>query len=94
MRRLADVGLIELSWKTEQVETRRRKEASPLIWDGKAGAYQTRKRQKIPVCRSIEKRSIRLTPLGSSLRDQLRPLLETGERIRWASIIACTAEVT
>jgi hypothetical protein len=94
MRRLAEVGLIELSWKSEQVETRRQKEVGPLIWDRKAGAYQTRKRQKVPVRRSIEKRATKLTPLGALLTERLRPALETGERIRWAPIIACTWEGT
>lgn len=88
MRRLADLGLVELSFKVEQVPTRREKLAGQLQWDGEAGVYRAGEPCSIPVRRSVEKRAVKLTPLGALVVDRLRPVLETGERIRWATVIA------
>jgi hypothetical protein len=87
MRRLAEIGLIELSWKAEEVQTKREKQVGPLLWDENTGMYRDRKLQLVPVRRSVEKRATRLTPLGELLVDRLRLVLETGERIRWGPII-------
>jgi hypothetical protein len=79
--------LVELSSKVEQVETRREKESGHLQWDEEAGIYRRGEPRRVPVRRSVEKRAVKLTPLGALLVDRLRPALETGERIRWAPII-------
>jgi hypothetical protein len=83
IRRLAEIGFIELSWKRVEVRIKREKQVGPLIWDEVAGVYQDRRSEKIPVRRSIDKRAVRLTPLGALVVDRIRPLLETGERVRW-----------
>jgi hypothetical protein len=87
MRRLAAFGLIELSFKVEQVQTRRERNGGRLEWDGHAGVYCEAESQRIPVWRSVEKRAVKLTPEGALVVDRLRPVLETGGRIRWASAI-------
>jgi len=92
MRRLAAIGLVELSWKVEHVQTKREKRTNDLSWDGEAGVYQARKRRQVPVRRAVEKRAARLTPLGALVVDRLRSVLETGERIRWAAIIDSESE--
>lgn len=87
LRRLAEIGLIELSWKVEEVQTKREKQAKPLLWDQDSGTYQDNPPHQVPVRRSVEKRAARLTPLGAALVNQLRPALESGERIRWDRIV-------
>ena len=86
MRRLAEHGLVELSFKAEQVQTRREKVGGHVQWDGEAGVYSTGEPGRIPVWRSVEKRAVKLTPVGALVVDRLRPVLETGDRIRWASV--------
>jgi hypothetical protein len=86
-RRLAAVGLIELSWKVEEVQTKREKQTRPLSWNPQAGVYQEENCRQIPVRRAVEKRAVKLTPLGALVVDRLRLTLETGERIRWDALI-------
>lgn len=87
MRRLAAIGLVELSLKVEQVETKRTKHSPTVQWDGNAGVYRHRQHQDVPVIRSVEKRAVKLTPLGEMMVDRLRPALETGAHIRWTDAI-------
>jgi hypothetical protein len=87
MRRLAEVGLVELTWKAEQIETKREKQTNDLSWDEAAGVYQAGNRRQVPVRRAVEKRAVRLAPLGAVVVERLRLTLESGERIRWSSII-------
>lgn len=87
MRRLAEFGLIELSFKVERVPTRREKSAGQVTWDAAAGIYREAEPMRIPVWRSVEKRAVKLTPVGSVVVDQLRTALETGVRIRWDSVV-------
>jgi hypothetical protein len=86
MRRLATIGLLELTWKTETVETKRKTRTGSVLWDRDAGAYCEVMPRRTALERAIERRAVRLTPLGAFLVDRLRPELETGKRIRWASI--------
>jgi hypothetical protein len=86
MRRLATIGLLELTWKTETVETRRKTRTGSVLWDPAAGVYREVRPKRTAIERSIERRAVRLTPFGAFLVDRLRPELETGKRIRWASI--------
>lgn len=86
MRRLAESGLVELSFKVEQVPTRREKHACHMQWDEEAGVYWEGEPRRIPVWRSVEKRAVKLTPVGALVVNRLRPVLESGERIRWASV--------
>jgi hypothetical protein len=86
MRRLAEIGLVELSLKAEVVRTRREKEGTPLQWDGDTGVYREGQAERIPVLRSVEKRAVKLTLLGAIVVDRFRSALETGERIRWNTI--------
>ena len=88
MRRLATCGLIELSSKVVQVQTNQEKQIKPLCWDGNSGVYCEVQREHVPVERHVEKRAAKLTPLGALVVDRLRPALETGARIRWASVMA------
>lgn len=86
-RRLFAVGLVELSWKAEHVETVREKQSNSVCWNPDAGVYQKEPPRPIPVRRAIEKRAVRLTPLGALVVDRLRETLEAGDRIRWDTII-------
>jgi hypothetical protein len=87
LQRLADIGLVELSLKTEQVQIKREKEGGRVQWDGKAGLYRAGETYQIPVRRTVRKRAVKLTPIGALLVDRLRTALETGGRIRWTSIV-------
>lgn len=87
MRRLAEIGLVELSLKAEVVQTRREKEGTPLQWDRDTGVYREGEAERIPVLRSVEKRAVKLTLLGALVVDRFRSALETGERIRWNAIV-------
>ncbi|HEX8918976.1 MAG TPA: hypothetical protein VF898_10770 [Chloroflexota bacterium] len=87
MRQLAGNGLVELTWKTQIVETRRKRKGRGILWDQDAGDYRQESAQQICVERAVERRAVRLTPLGSLIVDRLRPELEHGRRIRWDSLI-------
>lgn len=87
VRRLGEIGLVELSWKAERVQTKRRKQASSLSWDSTDGVYHDGPSGRIPVERAVDKRAVRLTPLGALVVDLLRHRLESGDRIRWSTII-------
>jgi hypothetical protein len=86
MRRLATIGLLELTWRTETVGTKRKTRTGSVLWDPAAGVYRDVMPRRTAIERVIERRAVRLTPLGAFLVDRLRPELETGKRIRWASI--------
>jgi hypothetical protein len=86
MRRLAAVGLVELTWKTETVETRGKTRTGSVLWDSAAGVYREVKPAHIAIERTIERRAVRLTELGALLVHLMRPELETGKRIRWSSV--------
>jgi hypothetical protein len=83
MRFLAANGLVELSWKTEMVETKQERRSPAVVWDSDAGVYQEVEPERAPVQRAIERRAVKLTVLGEFLVDRLRPVLESGRRIRW-----------
>ena len=87
LQRLAEIGLVELSVKVEQVQTKREKDGGRVQWDRVAGVYREETPSRIPVRRTVWKRAVKLTPLGAHLVDRLRSALETGERIRWAVVI-------
>ena len=86
MRRLAEIGLVELSLKSEVVQTRREKQSTPLRWDRDTGVYREGEAERLPVLRSVEKRAVKLTLLGALVVDRFRSALEAGERIRWNTI--------
>lgn len=86
MQCLAAKGLVELTWKTETVETKQKRRASLVVWDADAGIFLEVGPEHAPVARAIERRAVRLTALGELLVDRLRPELEHGRRIRWAAI--------
>lgn len=89
LHRLAEIGLIEFSLKIEQVQIKREKKGGRVQWDENAGVYRKSESSRIPVQRMVRKRAVRLTPVGALLVDRLRSALETGGRIRWASIVGC-----
>jgi hypothetical protein len=91
MRRLAEIGLVELSMKAEVVQTKREKEGTPLQWDRDTGVYREGEAERVPVLRSVEKRAVKLTPFGALVVDRCRAALETGQRIRWNSLIELPA---
>jgi hypothetical protein len=82
-RSLAAHGLVELAWKTEIVATRQVRTTPRVRWDASAGVYRDEDPAPTPVERAIKRRTVRLTPLGALVVDRLRPVLETGRRIRW-----------
>ena len=86
MRRLAAIGLVELTWRPETVETTRQTRTGNVRWDPDAGVYQEIDPDHVPVERVVAHRAARLTPLGAFVVDRLRPTLESGKRIRWSSI--------
>lgn len=86
MRSLEEHGLIELTWKTEIVETRQVRSSPRVRWDSSAGVYREGEPPPTPVERAIKRRAIRLTPLGELVVDRLRPALENGRRIRWEAV--------
>lgn len=86
MRRLAASGLVELTWKTDTVETKGTTQTGSVLWDPAAGTYREVTPVHVAIERTIERRALRLTRLGAVLVERLRPELETGKRIRWASI--------
>jgi hypothetical protein len=92
MRRLATIGLLELTWKSETVETKRKARTGSVLWDPAAGVYREVRPRRTAIERAIERRAVRLTPLGAFLVDRLRAELETGKRIRWASISELASE--
>lgn len=83
MRSLAAHGLIELTWKTEIVETRQVRRSPRVRWDSIAGVYGEGDPVPAQVERAIKRRAVRLTPLGELVVDRLRPVLENGRRVRW-----------
>ena len=83
MRSLATHGLVELTWKTEVVETRQVRRSPSVRWDAKGGVYREGDPPPTQVERAIKRRAVRLTPLGEFVVDRLRPALENGRRIRW-----------
>jgi hypothetical protein len=85
-RRLASIGLVELTWKSETVETKRKTRTGSVLWDPDAGVYREVSPKQTAIERTIERRAVRLTTLGAFLVDRLRPKLETGQRIRWVSL--------
>jgi hypothetical protein len=87
MRRLADQDLIELSWKPERQATRREAASPTVRWDTEYGRHISIPSTPIPVERTLERRAVKLTPLGAWLVRRLRPTLESGKRIRWASVL-------
>jgi hypothetical protein len=87
MRHLADMGLIELSWRTHHVRTTRTMSTARHIWDPDHGTYREVVAGTPEVVeRAIEKRAVRLTPLGAYLVERARRELEQGKRIRWSSL--------
>lgn len=86
MRRLAALGLLELTWRTETVKSTRKIRTDRIRWDADVGAYRKTDPGNLPVERAVALRAARLTPLGAFVVDRLRPTLESGKRIRWASI--------
>jgi hypothetical protein len=92
MRRLAAIGLLELTWRTETVETTRKTRTRGIRWDADAGVYREIDLGDVPVERAIAHRAARLTPLGALVVDRLRPALESGKRIRWASLHELASE--
>jgi hypothetical protein len=92
MRRLAAIGLVELTWKTETVETKGKTRTGSVLWDPDAGVYRKVRPKHTAIERAIERRAVRLSALGAFLVDRLRPELETGKRIRWASIAQLETE--
>jgi hypothetical protein len=92
MRRLAAIGLLELTWKTETVETKRKTRTGSVLWDPAAGVYREVRPRRTAIERAIERRAVRLTPLGAFLVHRLRPAFETGKCIRWASITELASE--
>lgn len=87
MRLLAANGLVELSWKAETIQTKQVRRRPAVIWDADAGVYRDVQPEQATVERTINRRAIRLTPLGELLVDRLRPVLENGRRVRWDSIV-------
>lgn len=87
MRHLAAIGLVELTWKVETVETKGKTRTGSVLWDPDAGVYREVRPKHTPIERAIQRRAVRLTALGALLVDRLRPELETGKRIRWDSIV-------
>jgi hypothetical protein len=87
MRRLAESGLIELTWKSALVETSRPRRSPRVRWDQAAGGYRDLDLGAERVERVVERRAVRLTPLGQTLVDRLRPCLQNGRRIRWDAVI-------
>jgi hypothetical protein len=84
MRSLAAHGLVELTWKTEILETKQVRRSPHVRWDSSAGVYREGDAPPTPVERAMKRRAIRLTPLGELVVDRLRPALENGRRIRWS----------
>jgi hypothetical protein len=87
MRCLAGHGLIELSWKTDIVQTHQIRRAPCVVWDPLSGVYRDVRPEDAPVERAIERRALRLTDVGALLVDRLRQTLEHGQRIRWDTIL-------
>jgi hypothetical protein len=94
MRRLAALGLLELTWRKEVVETTRKTRTGSIRWDPDAGVYRAFAPAHVPVERVVAHRAARLTPLGAFVVDRLRPTLESGKRIRWASLHELASETT
>jgi hypothetical protein len=92
MHRLAAIGLVELTWKVETVETKGMARTGGVRWDPAAGVHREVEPKHIPIERAIERRAVRLTALGAVLVNRLRPELETGKRIRWGSITEPVSE--
>jgi hypothetical protein len=92
IRCLAANGLVDLTWTTEVVTTNQVRRTPGVIWDQDAGVYQTVGPDESPVRRTVQRRTVRLTMLGDSLVDRLRPILENGRRIRWAAILDSATE--
>lgn len=92
MRRLAAVGLLDLTWRTETVDTTRKASTGRVRWDPGAGVYREIDPGYVPVERAVAFRAARLTTLGACVVDRLRPALESGKRIRWGSILAAAPE--
>jgi hypothetical protein len=86
MRRLGAIGLVELTWKTETVETSAKARTGSILWDPAAGVYRDVRPDHAAIARTVERRAVRLTELGAFLVDRLRPELERGKRIRWAAL--------
>ena len=92
MRRLATSGLLELTWRTETVETTRTVRTGSIRWDPEVGVYREIDPDRLPVERVVAHRAARLTPLGAAVVDRFRPALESGKRIRWSSLHGLTSE--
>lgn len=86
MRRLAAIGLLELTWRTETVETTRKTQTGSVRWDPDAGVYREVEPNYVPSERVVAYRAARLTPLGALVVDRLRPALESGKRVRWGAL--------
>jgi hypothetical protein len=92
MRRLAAIGLLELTWRKETVETSSKRRAGGIRWDPDAGVFREIDPDHDPIERTVARRAARLTPLGAFVVDRLRPALESGKQIRWSSIHEPTPE--
>lgn len=92
MRVLAANGLLELTWKTQLIETKQERRGPAVRWDSAAGVYRDAEPHSNPVVRAVDQRAVRLTPLGEVVVHRCRPLLESGRRIRWDAIIQSELE--
>jgi hypothetical protein len=92
IRRLAEVGLLELAWKQETSETKGKGQTGTVQWDHQAGMYRDVDPKYIPIERVVTRRAVKLTALGALLVDRLRRELETGKRIRWDSLMDTQAQ--
>jgi hypothetical protein len=92
IRRLAAVGLLELHWKQEIIETKGVGQTGTVQWDPVAGVYRDVDPKHIPIERVVTRRAVKLTALGALLVERLRRELETGKRIRWESLVDAESE--